>query len=160
MPEISVDPGNPGNKTVGLDRAKNRPRLGIDLMDFPLPMLPHPERSFSPREPRSTTAGCRERGEYTAGLRIDLLDTILGDLKQVPAVKGRSRRRGDRNRAKHLPARGIEGVQPVSTGKPDVLTVIRDAMHDVCTRKGSIFTDDLGNRSSHASILVNRQSRE
>jgi hypothetical protein len=30
-----------------------------------------------------------------AGLRIDLLDAILGDLKQVLAVEGRSRMRGD-----------------------------------------------------------------
>jgi hypothetical protein len=33
-------------------------------------------------------------------------------------------------------------VQPVSSGKLDVLTVIRDSMHVVDTRKGSIFTND------------------
>ena len=38
---------------VGLDRAKNRPCLGIDLMDLPVPILPHPERPFGPREPES-----------------------------------------------------------------------------------------------------------
>jgi hypothetical protein len=59
-------------------------------MDLPAPMLPHPERPFGPREPRVTAAaGRRDRGEYTAGLRIDLLDAILGDLKQVLAVEGR-----------------------------------------------------------------------
>jgi len=79
-----------------------------------------------------------------AGLRIDLLDAILGELKQVLAVEGRACMRGDIDRAQGLPARRIEGVQRVSGSKPDVLTVIRDSMHVVDTRKGSIFTDDLG----------------
>src|SRR6266436_2478675 len=56
VPELSVDPGDPGDEAVGLDRAKNRPCLGIDLMDLPVPILPHPERPFGPREPRVTAA--------------------------------------------------------------------------------------------------------
>ena len=133
------------------------PVCGIDLMDFPVPMLPHPERPFGPGEPRVAAAGRRDRREHTAGLRIDLLDAILGDLKQVLAVEGRSRMRGDIDRAQRLPARGIEGVQPVSGRKPDVPTVKRDPMHLVDTRKGSIFAEDFGCRSFHASILVARQ---
>jgi hypothetical protein len=87
VPELAVDPGDPGDEAVGLDRAKNRPCLGIDLMDLPVPILPHPERPFGPREPRVTAAaGRRDRGEHTTGLRIDLLDAILGELKQVLAV--------------------------------------------------------------------------
>ena len=158
VPELSVDPGDPGDEAVGLDRAKNRSCLGIDLMDLPVPILPHPERPFGPREPRVTAAaGRRNRGEHTAGLRIDLLDAILGELKQVLAVEGRSCMRGDIDRAQRLPARRIEGVQPVSRSKPGVLTVIRDSMHVFGTRKGSILTDDLGGRSTHAAILVDRQ---
>src|SRR4030095_3782282 len=101
---------------------------------------------FGPREPRVTAAaGRRDRGEHTAGLRIDLLDAILGDLKQVPAVEGRSGlRAGDIDRAHHLPARRIEGVQLVAGRKPDVLTVKRNPMHLVDTRKGSILTEDFG----------------
>ena len=84
---------------------------GIDLMDLPAPMLPHPERPFSPREPRvAAAAGRRDRREHTAGLRIDLLDAILGDLKQVLAVEGRSCMRGNIDRTHSLPARRIEGV--------------------------------------------------
>jgi hypothetical protein len=50
--------------------------------------LPHPERPFSPGKPRVTAAArCRDRGEHTAGPRIDLLDAILGNLKQVLAVE-------------------------------------------------------------------------
>jgi len=41
-------------------------------------------------------------------LGIDLLDAILGDLKQVLAVEGRSGMRGDIDRAHRLPACRIE----------------------------------------------------
>jgi hypothetical protein len=78
VPELSGDPGDPGDEAVGLDREKNRPCLWIDLMDLLVPIPPHPERPFRPREPRVTAAaGRRDRGEHTAGLRIDLLDAIL-----------------------------------------------------------------------------------
>jgi hypothetical protein len=116
-------------------------------MDLPVPILTHPERPFGPREPRVTAAArCRDRGEYAARLWIDLLDAIFGELKQVLAIEGRSCMRGDIDRADGLPARRIEGVQRVSGSKPDVLPVIRDAMHVVDTGKGTILTDDLGDR--------------
>src|SRR5947207_10690150 len=51
VPELAVDPGDAGDEAVGLDGAKNRPGLGIDLMDLAAPILPHPERAFGPREP-------------------------------------------------------------------------------------------------------------
>ena len=128
VPELAVDPGDPGDDAVGLDGAKNCPRLGIDLMDLPAPMLPHPE-PFGAADPRRR----RAPGSWRAhgGLWIDFLDAILGDLKQVFTVEGRSCVRDDR--AQHLPVRRIERVQLVSAGKPDVLTVIRDPMHVVDT---------------------------
>src|SRR5579864_972999 len=145
VPELSVDPGDPGDEPVGLDRAKNRACFGVNLMNLPVPILPDPERPFGPREPRVTAAaGRRDRGEHTARLRIDLLDAILGELKQVLAVEGRSRMRGDIDRAQRLPARRIDGDQLVSRGEPDVMTVIRDATHVVGTWKGSVLADDLG----------------
>src|SRR4030095_11407772 len=145
VPELSVDPRDPGDEAGGLDRAKDRPCLRIDLMDLPVAILPNPERPFGPREPRVTTAaGGRDRGQHTAGLRIDLLDAILGELKQVLAVEGRSSKRGDIDRAQRLPARGIEGGQLLSGSTPDDVTVKRDPMHLIHTRKGSILADDLG----------------
>jgi hypothetical protein len=62
----------------------------------------------------------------------------------VLAVEGRSGMRRDIEPAQHLPTHRIEGVQLVSRRKPDILTVIRDAMHIVDTRKGSILTEDFG----------------
>jgi hypothetical protein len=65
-------------------------------MDLPLAIMPHPERPFGPGEPRVAAApGRRNRGEHIAGLRIDLLDAILGELKQVFAVEGGSGMRED-----------------------------------------------------------------
>jgi hypothetical protein len=49
---------------------------------------------------------------------------------------------GDINRAHRLSAHRIEGVEPVSGRKPDVLTVKRHAIHPVGIRKGAIFTED------------------
>src|SRR4029434_9429699 len=96
----------------------------------------------------------RNRGEHTSRLRIDLLDAILGELIQELAVEGRSCVRGHIDRAQRLAALGIERVQRVSCGKPDVLAVIRDPVHVVDARKGSVLADDLGGRSAHASTLV------
>src|SRR5262245_52752040 len=112
-------------------------------MDLPAPMLANPERSFGPRESGVTpAAGRRDRGEHSAGLRVDLLDAIAGELKQVPAVEGRSGAcAGDLDRAQRLTARRIEGDQPVSGSKPDVLAVIGDAMHVVDIRKRSILSN-------------------
>src|SRR6185503_20352875 len=166
VPQLAVHPGDAGDKAVGFDRAKDLSGVWIDLMDLPVAILSDPECPFGPCEPRvASAAGCWNGREHTAGLRIDLLDPILGQLKQVRAVEGRSRMRGDVNRAQHLSVDRVEGVQRVTGGKPDMLSVIRHAMYVVQARKRSILAHDLGRagarRSSHGSSLVNRQrSRE
>ena len=115
------------------------------LHRLPVSILPYPERPFGPRQARVTAAARRrDRGENTAALRIDLLDAILGELVQVLTVEGRSGMRGNIDRAQHRAAYRIEGVQLVSGGKPNVLTVIRDSIHSVGTRGRAIFTDNLG----------------
>jgi hypothetical protein len=145
VPELAVDPGDTGNDAIGFDGAKNGSRFGIDLMDLPASVLPHPERPFSPRKARVTAAArCRDRREHTARLRIDLLDAILRDLKQVLAVEGGSCMRGDIDRAHRLSTLWIEGVQLISGRKPDVLTVKRHAMHVAGARKGAILAEDFG----------------
>src|SRR6187551_2697996 len=124
-------------------------------MDLPVPILSHPERPFGPREPGVTAAaGRRDGGEHTPGLRIDLLDAILGELKEVLAVERGSCMCGDIDRAHRIPGRRIEGVQLVAISEPDVLAVVRDPSHIVDTRKGSVLTDDLGFRSAHCFTLA------
>src|SRR5207248_3834112 len=111
VPELSVDPGDPRDEAVGLDGAKNRPCLGIDLMDLPVPILPHPERPFGPGEPQQPSPGAR----IVASTR-PVCGSILwipGELIEVPAIKGRSGVR-DTDRVHDLPARRIEGVQSFS----------------------------------------------
>jgi hypothetical protein len=143
MPKLSIDPSHPSDEAVGFDGAKNRACLRIDLMDLPVPILPDPERAFSPREPRvAATAGCWDRGEHTASFGVDLLDAILGDLKQVFAVESRSCMRRDIYRAHHLSARRIEGIQLVARCKPDVLTVKANSMHAVSSRERAILLND------------------
>src|SRR5687768_12438463 len=114
-------------------------------MDLAIPILADPKRSFGPCEAGiAAAARRRDRGEDTAGLRIDLLDAILGDLKQVLTVERRSRVRGDIDRAHRLAAGRIEGVQFVSGRKPDVLTVEADATHRLDAGKGSVLAKDFG----------------
>jgi hypothetical protein len=158
VPKLSIDPGDPGDEAAALDGAKNRPGLGINLMDLAVPILPHPQRAFGPGESGvAAAAGRRDRSKHPAGFRIDLPDTILGDLKQVLAVESRSSVRGDIDRAERLAARRIESVQLVSGGKPDLPAVISYAMHSPGSRKGPVFANDFGRRWIHASILVTRQ---
>jgi hypothetical protein len=45
---------------------------------------------------------------------------------------------------KRFPVRRIEGVQFVSRGKADMLTVVREPVDAVDTGEGSILADDFG----------------
>jgi hypothetical protein len=145
VPELAVDPGDPGNDAVGFDGAKNGSCFGIDLMDLPISVLPCPERPFRPRKPGVTAAARRrDRREHTAGLRIDLLDAILGDLKQVLTVERSSCMRGDIDRPHRLSTLRIGGAQLVSRRKPHMLTVKRHTMHVAGARKRAILAKDFG----------------
>src|SRR5260221_11311329 len=41
VPELSVDPGDSGDETAGLDRARNGPGLGLALMHLPVLLPPN-----------------------------------------------------------------------------------------------------------------------
>jgi hypothetical protein len=63
-------------------------------------------RAFGPGESRVTAAARRRnRGEHAPGLRIDLLDAVLGDLKQMLSVESRPGMRGETDRSLHGGAR-------------------------------------------------------
>ena len=158
VPELSVDPRHAGDEPVGRDGAKNRARFRIDLIDLPLAMMPHPQRSLGPREPRvAAIAGRRDGAKHAAGLRVDLLDLLLGELKEMLPVERRPSMCGDVDRAHHLTARRIERGELVSGGEPHVLTVVRDSAHIVETRKRSVLTGDVGFFSSACFRLVDEQ---
>src|SRR5688572_2577556 len=109
MPELAIGPGDAGDEAVGFQRAQDLACLGIDLMDLARAMLPDPQRAFGPGETRiAAIAGSRDRGEHAAGLGIDLLDALLGDLEQVLAVESGSGMRRNVDRAHGLAARRIE----------------------------------------------------
>src|SRR3546814_3277333 len=93
-------------------------------MERPTAVLPHRRRGCRRGEHRvSAAAGRRDRREHAARLRIDLLDAVLGDLKQVPAVKGGSRVRRDIYGAHRLSALQIESVQFVAGREPHMPAV-------------------------------------
>jgi hypothetical protein len=79
-----------------------------------------------------------------AGVRIYLLDAILGQLKQMLAIKGSSSVRRDFDHAQLLSARRVENVQLVSGREPDILAVIGHSMHAVDPWKWTILADDFG----------------
>jgi len=144
VPEFAIDPGNPCNKAIGLNGAKNFSCLWIDLVDLPVPILPHPQRPFRPGEPRTGTPRRRYRGEYLARIRINLLNVVIGKLKQMVAVEGRSCVRGDNDSALDLSIRRSEGVQPVAGRKPDVLAVKCYPIDPVGAGERAIFAEDFG----------------
>src|SRR5262249_33875118 len=144
VPELSVDPRDAGDEAVRLDGAKNLSSFGIDLMNLPISILPHPKRPLCPSETRVTaTAGRGNSGEHESCLRIDFLNAILRDLEQMLAVERGSCMRGDVDRADRRSARWVEGAQLVAGRKPDVLAVVRDSA-DVGAWKGAVLTEDLG----------------
>jgi hypothetical protein len=143
MPKLAIDPRDSGDEAVGFDCAKDRACFWIDLMDLPCPILPNPESPFSPRKPGVTAvAGRGDCGEHSAGLWIDLLNAIFGDLKQVLTVERRSCMRSDIYQTLHLPTRRIEGIQLVPRCKPYVLTVKANSVHMFGSREGTILPDD------------------
>src|SRR5215469_188625 len=144
MPQLSIDPRDAGDESVRVDCAQNLSRVGIDLIDLPVAVLPDPERPLGPGKARVPAATGRRDGRNDAARPgINLLDTILGDLIDTFAVEGRSGMRSDIDRAQHLSARRIYDVQLVARSKPDMLPVIGDPMHSFGTRKGAILADDL-----------------
>src|SRR6185312_5562815 len=127
-------------------------------MDLPLSILPYPERPFGPRQPRVTAAaGRRNRRQHTTRVRIDFLNAILSQLKQVLAIERGSGVRTDIDRALGLPARWVERVQLVAGREPDVLAVERHPIDVFDARERSVLAEDLRRCSSHASILFDRK---
>src|SRR5258708_38679941 len=114
VPELAIDPGDSCNEAVGFDSGKNRTGAGVDLMDLPVPILPHPECPFGPRKPRPGAPRRGNRCEHAAGVRINLLDAVVRKLEQVMTVKSRSSMGSHIDPADSLPSLSIESLHLVS----------------------------------------------
>src|SRR5690606_17112298 len=101
--------------------------------------------AFGPREPGvAALAWSRDRSEHVSAVRVDLLDAILGNLEQVPAIERRSCMRADIYGSQRLAGFRIQRIELVSGSNPQVLAVIRNSVHAVGIREGSVLTDDFG----------------
>src|SRR5579883_2095610 len=155
VPEFPVHPGDAGDVAVSVDRAQNGTGVRVDLVDFPLPILPYPQRAFRPRQPRITAvAGRGNRGDHPSALRVDFLDMTLCDLEQVMPVERRARVRGDVDGAQGFSALRIERVQSVAGGEPDVPPVVSDAVDLFGVRKRAVLVDDFSSGSFHGLVLI------
>ena len=108
MPELALDPGDPGNKAVGLDGAKNRPCLGIDLINLPVPILPAQSVPSAQASPQSLR---RRRAPGSSRVHDRSSDRSSGcDPRQAETGACRRRRflhaRRHRSSARSSPARG------------------------------------------------------
>src|SRR5688572_12974327 len=54
------------DEAVRLDRAQDRARLGVDLVDLPVAVLSDPERALGPRQARVVTLAGRRKVATTA----------------------------------------------------------------------------------------------
>src|SRR3989449_6559739 len=145
VPQLAVDPGHAGDEAVGLDGAQNGARLGIDLIDPAIAVLPHPQLALGPGEARvAAVARRRDRRHYVAGGGIDLVDARFGDLVEIRAVERGAGVAYAVERARELTVLGIEGDQFRSGGGPDAAAVVGDAVDAVGAGKRAILTHDLG----------------
>src|SRR6185312_8148426 len=58
---LAIDAGDAGDDAVGLDGAQHLAGLRVDLVNLPLPMVAHPERTFGPGE--AGIAAAARRGD-------------------------------------------------------------------------------------------------
>ena len=74
-------------------------------------ILSHPQRAFVPGKSGGAAAWRWDGGKDAPRIRIDLVDLLLGDLEQVPAIKGSAGVSGEIDRAQCL-ARSGAGAGP------------------------------------------------
>jgi hypothetical protein len=97
VPEFAVDPGDAGDEAVALDGAQNLSRLGIDLMDLAVPILPTqsvPSAQASPESPPPPGAGMVASTRPVAGsifwMRSSAIWNRCWPSKAVPACAATS----------------------------------------------------------------------
>src|SRR5690349_8727760 len=145
VPQLSVHPRHTRDEPVRFDRAQDLPRLGVDLMDLPRPMLSDPQRPLGPRESGvAAIARRRDAREDPSTLRIDLVDLLLGDLEEMRPVERRPGVRGDLERAHRLPALRIERSHVVTCGEPHARSVVGHAADVLGALEWTVLSQHFG----------------
>ena len=143
MPQLTVDPADAGDETVGFERAQHRAGGRVDLHDAAFAVLAYPQAAIGPGHARvATFAGGGNRGQHGAGGGIDLVDARFGQLVQVGAVESGAGVGRTRQAACDLSAVRIDGDQALTGGGPDVAAVVGDAGHAFAGVEGAVFAGD------------------
>src|SRR5689334_21381756 len=109
VPELAIDPGDAGHMPVGLDRAQDLAGRGIDLVDLAVVVLADPERALGPGQAGIFAVARRwDPRQHAAGLRVDLLNLLLGDLVEMRAVEGGAGMGRDMDRSHDIAAPRID----------------------------------------------------
>ncbi|MOA34915.1 hypothetical protein D3C78_1563290 [compost metagenome] len=80
------------------------------------------------------------------------MDAVFGDLEQVLPVKRGAGMGSDIDRAQHLAAFRVQGVDFAVACEPDLFAVPGDAAHVVDIGKRAIFTNDFSSCVFHPGI--------
>src|SRR6185369_10470528 len=115
MPEFTVYPRHAGDEAVRLDRAQDRARLGVDLVDLAVAMLADPERALGPGQARVVAlAGCRKGRNYRSRRGVDFLNATVSELVEVAPVERGAGVGCDADGAHSLAARRVERAERIA----------------------------------------------
>src|SRR5690554_2662908 len=90
MPQLPVGPCDTCYVAIALKGTKNRATGGIHLINFAVLVRPYPQRAFGPCQAGYLIRRRRNTVDYSTGSRINFLDAIVRDLKQMLAVESGS----------------------------------------------------------------------
>src|SRR5262245_16354044 len=102
VPEFVAEPSNAGDEPIRLYGTQDCAGLRVDLVNLTIAILANPERAFRPRHAGGAAFRCRYRRDHTATVWVDLLDAIVRDLEQIPAVERGACMGGDVERSQDL----------------------------------------------------------
>src|SRR3569833_962770 len=102
VPELAIDPRDPGDKARAGNGAQDLAGVGIDLVDLALAIDADPQCTFGPGQSGIAAAAGRGDGrKHATRPRIDLLDASFRDLEQMRSIE-----RGAGMRREFDPAQG------------------------------------------------------
>src|SRR5579862_8464781 len=101
----------------------------------------------------------RDGSEHAPAFRVDLLDTVVGDLEEMRAVVGCPGMARRIERTLLGAALRIEGVEVIAGREPDMFAVECDAVDPFRIGEGPIFADDFSFGCLHSSVLAARRRR-